>query len=136
MKTKKMTKQEKQEKGAKYEKYISEFFKKQGYTTWNHGEEKGVKDRGIDLMMKKGRTFYFIQCKNWDKWKVDHNLVKATRMDVIDYLDDNQFLKNLLDTNYTYKIVYVTSKNCLTAGAKTYINKQETMDYQVIPFEE
>ena len=135
-KPKKMTKQEKLEKGAIYEAYVAEFFRQQGYYVWEHGKEKGVKDSNIDLFVKKDRDIYFIQCKNWATWKINHNTVKATRTDVREYLKTNkEFFKIIKD--YKLKILYVVSKECLTKSAYTYIEEnKDIVDYQVIPFEE
>ena len=136
-KPKKITKQEKLEKGARYEAYVAEFFRKQGCYVWEHGKEKGVKDSNIDLFVKKEKCIYFIQCKDWATWKIDHNKVKATRMDISEYLETNKNLKSLLENGYAYKILYVTSKECLTKGAYTYIKEHsDIVDYQVIPIEE
>lgn len=130
---KRMTKAEKKEKGDEYERYIANYFRENGYIVWEHGKEKGVQDSSIDLIIKKEEYFYFVQCKNWENWKIDHKEVKATRTDVREYLEKNESFNNLVK-NYKRKILYVTSKNCLTAGAYTYIEEnKEILEYQVIP---
>ncbi|WP_434656963.1 restriction endonuclease [Sulfurimonas sp. NW9] len=129
----KMTKTEKKKKGDEYEKYIADFFREQGYYVWEHGKEKGVKDKNIDLFIKKDKNIYFVQCKNWETWKVDHNKIKATRMDILDYLEEDKILKEMIN-NYNWKILYITSKECLTKAAYTYIQKnKDIIEYQVIP---
>jgi len=129
----KMTKQEKEKKGAEYEEYIANFFREKGYYVWEHGKEKGVKDKNIDLFIKKDKYIYFVQCKNWETWKVDHHKIKATRMDIIDYLDKDKRLKEMIN-NYNWKILYITSKECLTKGAYKYIQEnKDIIEYQVIP---
>lgn len=125
----------KKEKGDQYEAYISDFFKKQGYYVWEHGKEKGVKDSSIDLFVKKENYIYFVQCKDWKKWKIDHKEVKATRTDIREYLQKNKDFFNIIK-NYEQKILYVTSKECLTAGAYKYIEEnKDILEYQVIPIE-
>ncbi len=121
------------EKGKNYEEYIANYFRENGYYVWEHGKEKGMKDSSIDLIIKRENYIYFVQCKNWEKWKIDHKEVKATRTDVREYLKDNGEFYNLVK-NYKQKILYVTSKDCLTAGAYTYIEEnKEILEYQVIP---
>ena len=129
----KITNTEKKEKGNEYEKYIADFFRKQNYYVWEHGKEKGVKDSSIDLIVKKDKYIYFVQCKNWEKWKINHKEVKATRMDVREYLKKEKNLWNLIK-DYQSKILYVTPKECLSKSAYTYIKENSNIvEYQVIP---
>ena len=125
----------KKEKGDIYERYIANFFKKQGYSVWEHGKEKGKEDKSIDLFIKKENFIYFVQCKNWETWKINHKEVKATRTDVREYLKENKDFWNLIK-NYNMKILYITPKECLTKGAYTYIKENSNVvEYQVIPIE-
>jgi len=136
VKPKKMTLKEKKDKGDKYEEYIANYFREQGYYVWEHGKEKGVEDSNIDLFVKKEKNIYFVQCKDWETWKLDHNKVKATRMDVNDYLDNNPMLKEMIN-DFDWKVLYVTSKKCLTKGAYTYIEKNnDLVECKVIAMEE
>jgi len=130
--TKKLSEKEKKEKGDMYETYVANFFREQGYYVWEHGKEKGVKDSSIDLLVKKERCIYFVQCKHWESWKIDHKEVKATRTDIRDYIQNNSEIKFIIK-DYKTKILYVTSKYCLTAGAKKYIEENENiLEYQVV----
>ena len=131
----KLTNTEKKQKGDIYEEYIANFFKEQGYTVWEHGKEKGVHDSSIDLIIKKDKFIYFVQCKNWDKWKINHKEVKATRTDVREYLKNNKILWDLIK-DYQSKILYVTPKECLTKSAYTYIKENnEIVEYKIIPMQ-
>lgn len=131
--TKKVTKKI---KGDKYEEHVANFFKTDGYYVWEHGKEKGAKDGGIDLFIKKGKCCYFVQCKDWENWKISDKIVKATQKDVRNYMIANPVLTKLL-ADSTKKILYVTSKECLTKGAYTYIKKNEhILEYQVISIDE
>jgi type III secretory pathway component EscV len=122
-------------KGDDYEKYIADFFRKQNYYVWEHGKEKGVKDSSIDLIIKKDKFIFFVQCKNWENWKINHKEVKATRTDVREYLKKEKNLWNLIK-NYKSKILYVTPKKCLSKSAYTYIKENhDVVEYQVIPIE-
>jgi len=134
-KTKTMTRQEKKIKGDIYEEYIAKFFRKQGYYVWEHGKEKGVHDSSIDLLIKKEKIIYFVQCKNWENWKINHKEVKATRTDVNDYLKKEKGLWELIK-DYDSKILYITPKACLTKNAYAYIKENNNIvDYQIIPME-
>lgn len=123
----------KKEKGDKYETYVANFFREQGYFVWEHGKEKGVKDSGVDLFIKKENKIYFVQCKDWEKWKLNHNTVQAIQTKIRNFLKQEDGIRKL-SNGYTQKILYVTSKKCLTAGAYKYIEENnDILEYQVIP---
>lgn len=129
------TPQAKKEKGDRYEEFVANHFREQGYYVWEHGKEKGVEDRNIDLFVKKAKEIYFVQCKDWEKWKIDHNKIKATRMDVQDFLNENPMLKEMI-SDFEWKVLYVTSKKSLTKGAYAYIqNNKDVVDHIVIPMD-
>jgi len=131
----KMTYKEKKEKGDKYEKFVASYFKKQGYYVWEHGKDKGVEDSGVDLFMRKDEYIYFVQCKDWENWKLDHNTVQAIQTKIRNFLKKEEPLRKLTN-GYNQKILYVTSKRCLTAGAYRYIEENsEILEYQVVPIE-
>jgi len=133
--TKKMTYKEKVEKGKRYETYIANYFKEQGYYVWEHGKEKGKKDKSIDLFVRKENHAYFIQCKDWARWKIKDKEIKATRTDVREYLKENKEFWKLIKEK-DIKILYVTSKECLTKGAYRYIQEnKEIIELEVIPID-
>ena len=80
------------EKGNRYEAFIADHYRRLGYVVWEHGKEKGRKDRGIDLIVKKGKEVTFIQCKNWKestRFKIDHKEVKASRTEAKAFMKEN-----------------------------------------------
>jgi hypothetical protein len=125
--------EKKKQKGDRYEEYVASYFRSIDYYVWEHGKEKGVRDGGIDLFIKRGEEAFFVQCKNWETWKVDDKTIKATQTDVRNYMYQNPILTKLLNGKKK-KILYVTSKECLTKGAYRYIKEnREIIEYQVIP---
>jgi len=65
-----------------------------------------------------------VQYKNWDAYKINHKEIKATRQSIRDYLDKNKNLDELIKNgDYTTKIFFITSKDCLSSGAKKYIQE-------------
>lgn len=126
--TKKYTKKE---KGDKYEKYITEHYRRLGYFVWEHGKEKGRLDQGIDLIVKKDKEIIFIQCKNWrenTRFKIDHVRVKASRAEARQFM-----LSNPLFKGYDNKFRYTLSNDCMHPSAIKYINETNGLfDYEVI----
>ncbi|MBU3940007.1 restriction endonuclease [bacterium] len=120
-------------KGDEYEKFVAEHFRKEGYYVWEHGQEKGKQDGGIDLFIKKGKDTYFVQCKNWENWKINHDTVQAVQTKVRNYMTENPNLTKLLNGN-SKKILYVMPKPLLTKSAYAYIKTQpEILDFRIIP---
>jgi len=120
-KPKKLTNKEKKEKGDIYERYVAEYFRNNGNTVWEHGKEKGVEDGGMDLFVKDGRNIYFVQCKDWSKWKIDLNTVQATQTKIANLLKQYPQWKNIFD-GYNQKILFVAPSG-LEKGAYKYIEE-------------
>ncbi len=57
-----------------FEFLLSEYFKKQGYTTEVTGG--GGADGGIDIRLYKDGEVYFVQCKHYKAWKVSVQFVR------------------------------------------------------------
>lgn len=60
------------EVGIEYERYIGYLYEKDGYRVEYTGALNGVHDMGRDLIAKKGKTTYIIQCKRWNQEKTIH----------------------------------------------------------------
>jgi len=121
------------EKGAKYEDYVSRYFKNLGYEIVEYGKIHGVKDQGIDLMLKKEKEFIFVQCKDWNiknRFRIDSKEIQYTRMNVRDYIENHKELF----TMYEWKIFYITSDNILNRSAKYKIQEHnEEIEHIIIP---
>lgn len=119
------------EKGDRYESFIAQHYRGLGYFVWEHGKEKGRKDKGIDLIAKNREEIIFIQCKNWKentRFKIDHKEVKATRMEASDFIKENPLFQT-----YRNKIRYTLSGNFIHASAVKYIEEHsEILDYEVL----
>lgn len=120
------------EKGDMYEKYIADYYRKQGYTVSEHGQDNGRKDMGVDVIAKKDREILFIQCKNWNENnKLKHNVIKEIRMNMIDFLNKHEIYKNM-NYNVTKKII--TPHYILDRSAEHYLKEiNYDIKYKVIP---
>ncbi len=58
--------------GRDFEMYVGNIYEKGGYSVEYHGIENGLKDKGIDLIAKKGNKTLIIQCKYWSTYKTIH----------------------------------------------------------------
>jgi len=121
-------------KGMDYEFYVGDHFENQGYIVTYHGIKNGKKDKGIDLIAKKGNEVIFIQCKNWKKdgRKININHIKAFLADTYNYIEDNPMYKN-----YNIKRIYTISNPILTKSAYAYIkNNQDKLQYLILKMHE
>jgi len=139
-KIQKTTYAEKQKKGQEYEKYISEYFKEKGYVSYEHGLEKGFKDGGIDLFLKKDKEYLFIQCKNWNKnhkWKMGKKKIIYYQEKAREYMKKNPRISRLIiDFNYKIKLIFVSTEDIYTQEAKEYIKENShILEYQIIPMQ-
>lgn len=126
------------EKGDMYEAYVANFFREKGYYVYEHGKEKGVKDGGMDLFVKMGKFVYFVQCRDWEKWdkkewQINQDTVLAAQKKIENLLQKEDTLRNII-SECQQKILYVTSKDILDAGAKKYIKEyNEIIEHHIIP---
>lgn len=56
--------------GLKYERYIGYLLEQQGWNVEFRGAQRGLRDRGIDLVARKPGEINLIQCKLWSKTRV------------------------------------------------------------------
>lgn len=122
------------EKGDRYEEFIAQHYRGLGYFVWEHGKEKGRKDRGIDLIVKKNKEIIFIQCKNWKentRFKIDHKEIKASRTEAREFMKDNP-----LFIGYKTILRYTLSGNFIHPSAIKYIEENsKILDYEVLRME-
>ena len=119
-------------KGSNYKEHVCKYFENLGYKTVKYGKIHGPKDKDIDLMLKKGKEFIFVQCKDLDiknKYRIDSKEIQYTRMNVRDYIENTKALFDM----YEWKIFYITSDNILDKSAEHKINRhREEIEHQVI----
>jgi Holliday junction resolvase-like predicted endonuclease len=132
--SKKTTQKEKIEKGELYEEFIAMVYKLHGFTIWEHGKDKGVLDKGIDLIVKKDKKIILIQCKNWNekgKYQITHKDIKAFRMEGLDFIEKNQIFQD-----YELHFKYILSSNFIHSSAIHHIQEchddGKNVSYQII----
>ena len=125
------TYKEKIKKGAKYEEYVASVYKERDYFIWEHGKEKGLKDMGIDLIVKKENKIILIQCKNWKekgKWNISHKDIKVLRTEGRDFIERNPVFKG-----YDLTVRYTLSGDFLHKSAIKYIEEcGKNVDYEIL----
>lgn len=106
-------------KGKAYEFFIGNYFKQEGYKIYYQGINKGFKDYGIDLIAYKKQEIMLIQCKNWNKWKIDERILNKFENDCNRYVEYN---KRKIQRK-TVKKVFVVANNNLTKNAIDTLHK-------------
>jgi restriction system protein len=116
---------ENKKKGDDYEKFVGEYFKKQGYIIAQNGLDNGKKDHGIDIIAKKEKEIIFIQCRNWKvskKYPIKHNHLKEFLGNCSTYVE-----KNPIYTTYKIKRYYAISNEIMDKSAETFISQNYTI---------
>lgn len=113
--------QDLKEKGDEYEKYVSKYFSRQGYTIAEHGQDNGRRDHGIDVIAKKDKEIIFIQCKNWkvsEDYKIDHRHIKEFIGNCTTYME-----KNPMFGMCTVKRYFAVSDEIMDYSAERFISE-------------
>lgn len=117
-------------KGKKYEFFVGNHFKKKGYKIYYQGINKSFLDGGIDLIAYKNKEVLLIQCKNWEKWKIDKELLNKFDKDCEKYIKTN--INKLI--NKEIKKIFIVSKNNATREAKNMLfETKNNIDFLHIP---
>lgn len=89
--------------GSVYEKFVGQQLEDEGFDVIYNGLEKGMLDRGIDLIASKGNEINFIQCKylagSISKSRIDWILYKASNQLYNAYKSSNNKLSFTLIVN-------------------------------------
>lgn len=57
-----------------FERLIAEYYRRKGFAVSRHGGNGP--DGGVDLVLRKGKEKYLVQCKHWKAYKVPVQLVR------------------------------------------------------------
>ena len=118
-------------KGAKFEKQIANYYKDLGYLVQERGKEKGLKDKGIDLVIKKDDIYTLIQCKNYAPTsKVTEKPLRTF------YGDCNLFIENnsKLTKENTELLFIVSNEKSISRTAKQYLKDYRNFKCTVIEY--
>lgn len=95
--------------GDNFEIEVGKYFENAGFSVEYRGLELGVLDGGIDLIAKKDKTIFLIQCKYWKKKdSITHNMIKEFYGNCNFYID-----KHNLDRNHIVCIYVIANVNSL-----------------------
>ncbi|MDY0179804.1 restriction endonuclease [Aliarcobacter skirrowii] len=95
--------------GDDFEIEVGKYFENAGFDVEYRGLELGVLDGGIDLIAKKDKTIFLIQCKYWKKKdSITHNMIKEFYGNCNFYID-----KHNLDRNHIVCIYVIANVNSL-----------------------
>jgi len=128
-KQQRMSYHDKIKKGAEYEKFVADQYRAKGYTIWEHGADKGLKDMSIDIVAKRKKELLLIQCKNWNernKYRINQKDIKALRADARDFVK-----KNPIFIGYDLELIFTMSGKLLDKGAYIYIKELQSQGKKI-----
>lgn len=110
-----------------YKNFIANYYLKEGYTVWNHTEDKGLKDRDINYVVKKHRDIMLISCRGH---AVDITLDEVKNFEK----QKNAFiLENPIFSYYNIKLIYNMAGFYLTEDAFWYLKENKNLfDFQIL----
>ena len=86
-----------EEIGAEYEMFVGHLYENRGFEVIYHGILKGMEDRGIDLICKRGKLIHLVQCKRWSNRNhatIDENLIRKLAKSARDFpINSNAFIQ-------------------------------------------
>ncbi len=131
-KTYKELKKEWEQKGREFELKVKEYFENKGYQVIDHSGVRGKKDEGIDLIAINdvNGEFFCIQCKNWQKKKINHNHIKQFLSDYIIFLKKH---KNEVKKYKNRKFILAIPGRILTKSAYARIKQNsDIIDFVIV----
>ena len=110
-----------------YKMKIQQKYEKEGYTVWNYGKEKGIYDKNIHFVAKKGRKVLLIHSRT--------NKKDITLEDITSFQENKKtfIAQNPIFEIYDIKLQYSISSFSLTEEAFTYLKKEKnTICYEIV----
>lgn len=110
-----------------YKNFIAKYYLQQGYTLWNHTEDKGLDDKNIHYIAKKNRDIILIHCRSHP---IDITLeeIKTFQQQKKAFISENPIF-----SDYDVKLLYNMSGFFLTEDAFWYIHEHSsTISYQIL----
>lgn len=109
-----------------YIDFVTQHYKKQGYTVWEYRKEKGLVDSEIHLIIKKESNILLIQCHS-EYENLSKKNVNNFEKEALLFIE-----KNVLFQTYHIKLIYIMSTLLLEESAYKYIKKSANIDYEIL----
>lgn len=109
-----------------YKNFIGKYYLKEGYTVWNHTEDKGLNDRNINYIAKKNRDVFLINCRA--------NPIDITIEEIKTFEEQkNAFvLENPIFSYYNITMFYNMAGFYLSEDAFWYVKENKMFDFQIL----
>ena len=110
-----------------FRKHVAEFYKHQNYNVWNHTEDTGRKDKGINIIAKKNREIVLIHCQ------LSTNNISTNDLKEFEKQRDTFILENPIFEEYEIKLRYCLTGFFLTEDAFWYMQEHSKfISYEII----
>ncbi|MBU1668337.1 hypothetical protein KKC13_07935 [bacterium] len=110
-----------------YKNFIAKHYLDQGYTLWNHTEDKGLDDKNINYIAKKNREIILINCRG------NPTDITIKEIKIFEQQKEAFILENPIFADYNVKLLYNMSGFFLTEEAFWYIQEHSrTISYQIL----
>jgi len=110
-----------------FRKYVVDFYKNQDYKVWNHTDDTGENDKGINIIVKKNRDIVLIHCH------VATTNITTDDLRRFEKQRDKFILENPLFEGYDITLRYSLTGFFLTENAFWYIHEHtKIISYEII----
>lgn len=110
--------------GSLYEKYVGQFYKKQGWNVIFHGLANGFRDGGVDLVMNKGNDVVYAQCKYKLQSKISRNSIEKILYSAGDFIHRRH------KSGQAFLWLIVPDENkCFSINGKTKLSSRAYFEY-------
>lgn len=120
---------ENKKRGDDYEEFVGKYYEKQGYKVTYHGQERGRKDGGIDLIAENESETLLIQCKAWKTATVKQKHVKEFIGNCTIFLENNPKIEKKT------RRIFITSSETEDRALTKYLHEHwGKIEFIIMPF--
>jgi len=115
------------EEEKNFRKHVVNFYKNKDYKVWNHTDDTGENDKGINIIVKKNRDIILIHCR------VSTTNITTDDLKNFENQRDKFILENPLFDGYEITLRYSLTGFFLTENAFWYIHEHtKVISYEII----
>jgi hypothetical protein len=109
-----------------FRKYIAKIYKNRKYKVWNHTDDTGENDRGINIIVKKNREIILIHCH------LSTTDITTEDLKEFEKQRDKFILENPLFEDYDISLRYTLTGFFMTENAFWYMNEHtKIISYEI-----
>jgi len=111
----------------RYRKHVVDYYTNKEYSVWNHTDDTGENDKGINIIVKKNRDIKLIHCQ------LSTTSITTDDLKEFEKQRDKFILENPIFEDYDISLCYSLTGFFLTENAFWYIHEHsKVISYEII----